>query len=47
MHQTGDSEVDDRHTTFLWTPVTRGGKSSVSACDTSTSSKSWKYVAWL
>ncbi|KAL0054079.1 hypothetical protein WJX82_003411 [Trebouxia sp. C0006] len=23
VHQTGDSEVDDRHTTFLWTPVTR------------------------
>jgi len=26
VHQTGDSEVDDRQTSFLWTPVTRGGK---------------------
>ena len=26
VHQPGDSEVDDRQTSFLWTPVTRGGK---------------------
>jgi len=25
VHQIGDSKVDDRQTSFLWTPVTRGG----------------------
>ena len=27
VHQTGNSEVDDRQTSFVWTPVTRGERS--------------------